>query len=209
MPPNAAMNSSATTDAPVTGRRRNSSRSISGLRAARHVQQRTGPAATAPANSALTVLASPQPQLPASTSPSTSVPTPPVMRIAPSGSGADTGWPGTCGSRRQPTISASSPDGDVDEEHPAPAGRHQQPADDRPGGGRDASHRGPRPDGAVTALGRERGQDQAQRGRSQQRGPGRLDDPEGDQHRQARGQPAGGGGADEDATPSRKAWSRR
>ena len=43
-----------------------------------------------------------------------------------------------------------------------------------------------------------------ERGRRQQRGPGRLDDPERDQHRQARGQPAGGRGGDEHRHPEQE-----
>ena len=104
------MNNSATTDAPVTGRRRNSSRSISGLRA-RATCSANSPSAVTPASNVPAVLGSLQPQLPPFTRPSTSVPTPAVISTAPSGSGAGIGWPATRGSRRQPTTSASSPTG--------------------------------------------------------------------------------------------------
>src|SRR5437763_652527 len=108
--PNAVEKNSDTAEAPVNGRRRNSARSISGLRW-RIAWATNSPSEAAPPAIVPSVLGSPQPQLPPLTSPSTRAATPPVTRSAPSASGTGTGWPGTRGSRRQPTASAARPIG--------------------------------------------------------------------------------------------------
>ena len=61
--------------------------------------------------------------------------------------------------RRRP--SASSAEGQVDQEDPAPAGLDQQAADGRSEGGGGAADGGPQPDGRALALGPEGGEQQA------------------------------------------------
>ena len=125
------MNSSATTEAPVTGRSRNSSRSISGLRLRRGVQRRTGPAATMPTSERARcpgVAPAPAPPLHEAEHERAH---PAGDQHRPEGVGRGHGMPGNRGQPAPADDEREHADGDVDEEHPAPAGRHQQPADDR------------------------------------------------------------------------------
>ena len=108
--PNAVENRNIAIEAPVNGRRRNSDRSTSGLRPTALFTANSARASAAPASAAI-VLASSQPHDWPLTRPSVSAPTPPVSSTAPIASGAGTGCPGMCGSRRQPTISAARPIG--------------------------------------------------------------------------------------------------
>jgi hypothetical protein len=89
-------------------------------------------------------------------------------------------------------------DRNVDQEDPAPAHGHQQPADDGPESSREAAHRSPGADRAVAALRGGCREHERQRRRREQRGPGGLDHPEGDEHREVAGGPAGRRGHGED-----------
>src|SRR6202035_2848560 len=108
MAPKDTENSKATAEAAEKLRVRNSPGSISGLwwRAQRRANS---PSRTAEAAITPTVAADPQPQPPPSTSPKLSSQTPAVISSAPSASGRGEGWPGMCGSLRQPTASAAAP----------------------------------------------------------------------------------------------------
>ena len=110
MAPKAAENDAATIDAPVKLRARNKSGSTSGLR--ERAQCATNrPIAVAEVARTATVAVDPQPQSLPLTSPSVSVPTPPVTRIVPSASGRGPGCPGTSGSFSQPATRAATPIG--------------------------------------------------------------------------------------------------
>ncbi len=110
IPPNEAANKIATADAPVNGLSRNSARSISASRL-QAVCAANSASAAAATPSVATVLESPQPHVPPLTRPSDSRPTPRVTSSVARASGRETDWPGTCGSCRQPTTSASRPIG--------------------------------------------------------------------------------------------------
>ena len=123
-------------------------RSISGLRCravwSGEQRQRQPP----PPSERTSVRASPQPHVPPLTRPSTSAPTPPVISSAPSGVRHGHGMAGHV---RQPPPAdgqREQPDRHVDEEHPAPARRHEQSADHRAERGRQAADRGPGADRA-------------------------------------------------------------
>ena len=73
-------------------------------------------------------------------------------------------------------------EGDVDDEHPAPADRDEQPTHDRSEGRHQAADRRPDADVALARLVGARRQDHAERGGRHQRSAGRLDDAEDDQH---------------------------
>ena len=77
-------------------------------------------------------------------------------------------------------------DRQVDEEHQAPVGRDQQPAERRAGGGRDAADGGPDSDRRRSLPRIELGQQQRERGRDQERGADRLHDSRDDQRRRGR-----------------------
>ena len=64
----------------------------------------------------------------------------------------------------------------VHQEHPVPAGRHQGAAEDRAECRRGPADRGPRADRAGPPLRRRRRQQQAERGRDEERAAGRLHD---------------------------------
>ena len=189
IPPNAIENSSATADAPVNGRTANSARSISGLswRAVRTANSASSSTASA---STPIVRGLPQPHEPPSTRPSVSAPTPPVISSALSPSGHGIGCPGISGSRRQPAISAATPIGTFTRNTHRQLAATSRP----PTAGPSAAANPPTAVHVRTAPCRrsagKRGQDQPERSRGQQRRAGRLEDAEGDQHRQA-----GGGGA--------------
>src|ERR1700742_4520658 len=178
MAPNAIENSSITTVAPVKARARNRAGSTSGLADRAQCSANRASRTTAAASTSK-VRADPQPQSPPSARPRVSAPTPALTRAAPSASGRGTGWPGTSGSRSQPTTSAA---------------RSARPPPPRRGGAGHPSGGGPGPDRAAAPLGRVAGQHQAQRGRGQQGRARRLDQPEPDQHGDAGGRAAGGRG---------------
>src|SRR5215210_483287 len=67
------------------------------------------PAPAAASTASVVVL--PQPQSPPLTRPSVNSATPAVTNIAPTASGGGASWPGTCGRRRHPTTSATTPIG--------------------------------------------------------------------------------------------------
>ena len=83
-------------------------------------------------------------------------------------------------------------DGNVDEEDPAPAHRHEQAADEWTERGCEAAGRRPHPYGPAAPLRRKRREKHADRCRSHQRGTGRLNDTEHIKREHARGQGAGG-----------------
>ena len=92
---------------------------------------------------------------------------------------------------------ARQADGDVDDEHPAPAHLHQQAAERRSRGGGDPADGRPDADRDVALLGRELRQQQPERGRHQQRRAEPLDRARGDEERDRRRQRAGGRGGHE------------
>src|SRR3954453_15723057 len=122
-----------------------------------------------------------RPHSPPSTRASVSPATPAISSAAPNASGRGTGWPGTAGSRRQPTYSAAQPDGSVDDEDPALVGRDQQAADDGPEGRGQAPERRPRANRGLPTLVWRSGEDEPQARRGGQRGAPRLKDAEDDQ----------------------------
>ena len=184
MAPKEAEKKRATTDAPVNAFDRNSDGSTSGLRLIRQWTTKSPIRITAAASTP-TMVVVPHPQLLPSTSPKVSSPTPAVHRTTPSASGRSDWWPGRWGSERQPMIRAARPDRDVDQEHQSPTDRHQQPAHHRSECGGQPAGRRPGPHGSGAAIRLVGGEDEGQRGRCQQRGPRRLDHPEGDQHADA------------------------
>ena len=182
--PNAIENSNATAEAPVNGRTPNSERSISGLWW-RAVRSANSDSRTSASTSTPTVRELPQPHEPPSTSPSVSEPTPPVISSALSEIRHRDRMTRYLGQHPPAGDQRGDPDRHVHQEHPPPARGDEQTADGRSERGRDPADRGPRPDRAMAALGRERRQDQPERGRRQQRRAGRLDHTEGDEHGQA------------------------
>ncbi len=207
MPPKDAEKSTATSEAPVKERTRNSAGSTSGLRlaAVEHEQPEQHQRADEDADRRGRA---PPPVVPLDQRRRSSAPTPgghqhraerrrAVDRVAGNG-----GQPAPADDQRRDA------DGDVDQEHPAPARRHQQAPDHRAERRGHAADRSPRPDRATTALGREGGQHQAERGRGEQCRPCRLD--------QAERRPASARwwraaqaaeATVKTATPSRKPWS--
>ena len=73
--------------------------------------------------------------------------------------------------RGRRTTRASSAEGQVDQEHPAPADLHQQAADGGPEGGCRAPDGRPQTDGGALALGAEGGQEQSEGGRAASSAP--------------------------------------
>ena len=78
---------------------------------------------------------------------------PTVTSAAPSASGCGTGWPGTRGSRRQPTTSAAMPIGTLTKNTQRQRAGHEQAADDGPDRRGRAAHRRPRAHRALPPLG--------------------------------------------------------
>ncbi len=98
---------------------------------------------------------------------------------------------------------ADASDGQVDEEHPAPAhGGHQQTAEERAGGGGDAGHRTPEAEGPGAGGGCGIGllEEREGAGHDQRRAES-FAQPGGDQEPGARGQPAAGRGDGEHHHP--------
>ena len=132
----------AISDAPVKCRDRNSAGSTSGLRLVRQWATKAPTRTAAPA-SAATVRTDAQHHPGALTSPKLSRATPPVASTTPDRAGRAAACPGTAGSRSPPPDDQGGhADGHVDQEHPPPAGAHQQAAHDRPDGGRRAGRGG-------------------------------------------------------------------
>ena len=89
-------------------------------------------------------------------------------------------------------------EGQVDEEHPTPAGLHQEPADRGPERGGGAAHRRPQPDGCPLALGAEGGEEEPEGGGEHERTARGLQHAGGDEEaeRGRDGAERGGGGED-------------
>jgi hypothetical protein len=95
-------------------------------------------------------------------------------------------------------------DGNVDQKDPAPVGRDQDAADQRPERCGKAADSGPGPHRAATMLRRKRRQQQAERGRRHQRGACRLHDAERNQAFDSAGDGAGGRCRREEADAEQK-----
>src|ERR1700678_390860 len=108
--PNAQEKNSATSDAPVKFRDRNSDGWISSVRLFIVCTVNSASSTTAAASTP-TIQAEPHPQSPPLTRPNVNSAMPPVMRMTPSGSGLSTSCPGTAGSSRQPAATAARPIG--------------------------------------------------------------------------------------------------
>ena len=154
--PNAAENSSATTDAPVNGRSANSARSISGLRARTLCSANSAERDRARAERGERPRRPPSPSAPPLTRPSDERADPAgdqqraerVGRRAPDG-------PGTCGSRRQPTTSAARPIGTLTrntQRQLAATSTRRPPGRARRPGRRPRSTRAPRRGGAPAGV---------------------------------------------------------
>ena len=129
------------------------------------------------ATKAATVRGSAQPQSVPLTMPRVSRPMPSASSAAPSRSGRPSSGSRTSSSGADRDDRGEHPDRDVDDEDPAPAELHEQAADRRAERRRDAADGRPDADRRRPLLGREGGQDQAQRGRQHHRPAGRLQDP--------------------------------
>ena len=86
----------------------------------------------------------------------------------------------------QPGEQGQHADRQVDHENPAPVDLDQQPAQHRPGRGRQPTHRSPAAGGRRAPVGRNGGQQQGQRGRQLGRGADGLDDSSKYEHPQRR-----------------------
>ena len=170
---------SAISEAPLNRREANNDGWISGLELRR--QCATNSAINAPAPTRVsTTDAEPHPQSPPLTRPRVSAATPPVTSTTPSGSGRSMVWPGTRG-RRRTDDQRSDADRNVDQKHPAPTRRDEQPTDHRADRRCRAADRRPRANSAVPPIRCRGGQHEAERGRCQQRGTRSLHQPECDE----------------------------
>ena len=89
-------------------------------------------------------------------------------------------------------------EGQVDQEHPAPADLYEEPADRGPEGGSRSADGRPQPDGGTLALGTEGGEEQPQRRGEHECAARRLQDAGGDQEPERRRERTERGGEGED-----------
>ena len=116
-------------------------------------------------------------------------------------------WHRMAGRVRQPEPAdhqRGQPDRHVDQEHPAPADRDQQAADDRPERGGHATGGGPGADRTAAPVRRVAGQHQAERSGREQGRAGRLDQPNAISMATLVAAPQAAEAAVNTATPSRK-----
>ena len=194
--------------APLKLRLWNSVGSTSGFSARRQCTAKIASRTTAPARLA-TMAGELQPQSLALTRPSVSAPMPASDQRGAPAVGTRHVVAGNLGQPPQAERQRREAERQVDDEDPAPAEGDQHAADHRTEGRGQAADRGPGADRAAALLGREGGEQQAERGRCHQRRADRLGHAKADQAGHVVRGGAGGRGRGEERHARRKLRSRR